>query len=696
MSVVMKKNTFDDAMHYFNSNQYAISLMHAKTHLKEKPYHKDTLKLIAYIHFKEKNYTLALKPLSDIIATNQADAEIYNLIGAVFLEAGDYKQSILYLEKSIDDDKNFLNAYTNLAFALNKSQHFKEASIFCENAIKVFPNAETLLAQYADATFFSMDYAKSTQVHEQWLSITPDSIKANIGLAKCNLSLKRTHQVLVQLEGLKKLTNDLSPVILDISNELLKCGETKLAISSYLGLLKKFTKKEILYNNIASAYDEQGDPKKAVAYFLKAIKENKQYISAHSNLGRVYTDLQNFKKAEHHLLYALSIQTNNINALINIARLYEHTAKFSKTKEHLLHALSIAPKNPIIHCNLANAYHHLGAPVTANKHYKACLSIDPNHGDAEQNLGINELAMGKFDSAWQHYFKRLRILNRGEQLSTIIPGMSLEGKRVCFFSSQGLGDELFFLRFLPLLKSQHVEITYRSSKKTYALFSQIRYIDHLINEDEQIPECDYTFSIDDLPLILNMNSIGQIPPSLKLTPDNNRVNKIKKTLHQFPAPYTGITWKAGNQAVITYQKDSRRVLSKEFPLKLLPAVLSAVQGSIVILQRHPEKSDIEYLSNTLKQPIVDLSSHNESLEEMLATLSLIDDCIGVSNTNTHLFTALDKSSKVLVPFPPDWRWMNEGSVSPWFPDCNIYRQTAKGDWEKATDELAVAIMDKIT
>jgi len=79
---------------------------------------------------------------------------------------------------------------------------------------------------------------------------------------------------------------------------------------------------------------------------------------------------------------------------------------------------------------------------------------------------------------------------------------------------------------------------------------------------------------------------------------------------------------------------------------------------------------------------------NEDLEGMLALMSLLDEYIGVSNTNTHLRAATGKTARVLVPNPPDWRWMmNHGRTSPWFPGFAVYRQSLQGDWDAALAEL---------
>ena len=72
---------------------------------------------------------------------------------------------------------------------------------------------------------------------------------------------------------------------------------------------------------------------------------------------------------------------------------------------------------------------------------------------------------------------------------------------------------------------------------------------------------------------------------------------------------------------------------------------------------------------------------------MLALLSLVDEYIGVSNTNMHLRAAVGRTARVLVPRPAEWRWMARGASSPWFPGFSVYRQTLDGIWGGALASL---------
>ncbi|MBI2508645.1 MAG: hypothetical protein HYV99_01175 [Betaproteobacteria bacterium] len=115
-----------------------------------------------------------------------------------------------------------------------------------------------------------------------------------------------------------------------------------------------------------------------------------------------------------------------------------------------------------------------------------------------------------------------------------------------------------------------------------------------------------------------------------------------------------------------------------------------------MLQRHPSPQELADLTRSLGRELLDLSAANEDLEEILALLSLLDDYVGVSNTNMHLMAGLGKTARVLVPCPPEWRWMAWGEESPWFPGFTTYRQRPDGDWNDALAALRRDLAKAVT
>jgi hypothetical protein len=112
------------------------------------------------------------------------------------------------------------------------------------------------------------------------------------------------------------------------------------------------------------------------------------------------------------------------------------------------------------------------------------------------------------------------------------------------------------------------------------------------------------------------------------------------------------------------------------------------------MQRLPKPDDMASFVKALGRPPLDWSRLNDDLPEALAGLSLLDEYVGVSNTNMHLMAGIGRTARVLVPQPADWRWMAEGDESPWFPGFGIYRQSNDGSWSDALARLVQDLKQK--
>jgi hypothetical protein len=332
------------------------------------------------------------------------------------------------------------------------------------------------------------------------------------------------------------------------------------------------------------------------------------------------------------------------------------------------------------------------------------------------------LGHGCFGEGWVQYAYRpwpglFRAEHPQIKLSETLP-QDLHGMHLCVLGEQGLGDEIFFLRFTTELHAAGARITYCASGKIQSLLARSPSFERVLSDIAPPANAGGIILAGDLPRAVNalhggaFSSLAGLalqsvprspvrisiywplpPPPLRLTPLAERVAEMRERLTQAgPPPYIGLTWRSG-----TPPKEQRAViwvLYKEVGVEPFTAALRDSPGTFVALQRNPAPGEVDSVASALGRPVHDFSALNEDLEAMLALLALLDDYIGVSNTNTHLRAALGKSARVLVPSPPDWRWMmNHSNESPWFPGFSIYRQSVQGDWQEALAELKLDLRE---
>ena len=111
----------------------------------------------------------------------------------------------------------------------------------------------------------------------------------------------------------------------------------------------------------------------------------------------------------------------------------------------------------------------------------------------------------------------------------------------------------------------------------------------------------------------------------------------------------------------------------------------------ILAGRHPflvetSQGTLEPLTNLPATPLRDVSPEvPRDLADAL--MACLDDYVGVSNTNMHLRAGVRPQAHVLVPLPPEWRWMAQGEESPWYRNFSIFRQKYRNDWKEPLEQL---------
>ena len=339
------------------------------------------------------------------------------------------------------------------------------------------------------------------------------------------------------------------------------------------------------------------------------------------------------------------------------------------------------------HGAISSALRELGRYDEAKEALRAGLSCHPRHRELGFALATLALATGDWSTGWRYYPCRA---NRSEcdpfPEGFVFP-LQKEGP-VRVHLDQGLGDELFFLRFAPALAAEEgMSIHYTTKPKLFPLLQGMPCFTGISQREPEQPIA-YDVLVGDLAYLAGMHSTSDIPPPLALPLDSVKVERLSGQLQAFgPPPYLGLTWQGGRTEEEKKKGGWELLLHKEVPPAMLGEVARSWPGTVVVMQRVPKPEDVVAFSQALGRPWLDWSGLNDDLQEALAGLSLLDEYVGVSNTNMHLLAGIGKTARVLVPYPAEWRWMLEGEESPWFSGFRIYRQDQSRNWAKALQAL---------
>jgi tetratricopeptide (TPR) repeat protein len=321
------------------------------------------------------------------------------------------------------------------------------------------------------------------------------------------------------------------------------------------------------------------------------------------------------------------------------------------------------------------------------------LAQHPERYGMRFSLGVLLLGQGERLEGWREYVWRPNLLSArvaADGRTHAPAGLPdrLDGRSVLLRGEQGIGDVLFFLRFAPLLSKRGARITLSCERKLTSIVpaqQPLESVREAAADDDRTTQFDFRIWCGDLPALLDTD---KVPPAWSFVVSIANAARCKARLAALgPGPYLGVTWRAGTDILRRREfGNERNLLMKELPPAELGAALRGWPGTVVALQRGMRADELAAFGEAAQAPVHDLPELTEDLTALLATLSLLDDYVCVSNTNVHLLAGLRRTARVLVPYPAEWRWGREGP-SPWFPGFAVYRQPQSRDWSEPLNEL---------
>jgi tetratricopeptide (TPR) repeat protein len=428
----------------------------------------------------------------------------------------------------------------------------------------------------------------------------------------------------------------------------------------------------------------------AIEFLRRAIALAHRNADYHNVLGSALRNTGQLEASIEAFGRALKLDPNLHDARYNLALAYQFNKQFELAEGEFRRVLAANPRDVELVQALAALRWLQGDYEAALGLLREAIERVPESGNLRFSLGDRLLALGRFEEGWYHYlwrFNRHAFLERlglpFNQPELFEPfAADLSGLTVRVHAEQGIGDDLFFLRFVPLLRARGARLVGAVTPRLMGMVARSGVLDEIEPAVERAPRsADYRL-LADLPFLLEAHRLP-LPPSLRFAPLAEKSAEIGARLHGLRRPLIGLTWRAGTGP----EQGDRNSLYKEAPFGKFVAMAQRLPGTLLLLQRAPREGEAEQFVAACGARVADFSALNGDLEGMLALLAAIDDYVGVSNTNMHLCAALGRGARVLVGRGVEFRWMTEGSESPWFPGFHAYRPTHQLDWMPAFDAV---------
>ena len=348
-------------------------------------------------------------------------------------------------------------------------------------------------------------------------------------------------------------------------------------------------------------------------------------------------------------------------------------------------AISLDPSDAIAHYNRALLMQECEQWSEAVSCYDRALKLNPSYTDALYNRSLALLFQGDFERGWLGYEWRWKNAHR---LSIIEPRHfsqplwlgkeDISGKRLLIYAEAGLGDTLQFCRYAKLCAELGATVILEVQSALREVIANLKGVSQLVVRKSELPPFDYQCPLMSLPLAFNTR-LDSIPATTTAYLDCNKgaLERWQRVLGAKKNPRIGLAW-SGNPKNTIDQKRSVRLAEWT---RHLP-----VEYDYFCLQTPVREADQVVLDSSSN--IFSFDEHDLDFVNTAALCKCMDLVVSVDTSIAHLSGALGQLTWTLLPFTPDWRWMQHRNDTPWYPSMKLYRQSTPGEWGQVFDRVA--------
>lgn len=462
------------------------------------------------------------------------------------------------------------------------------------------------------------------------------------------------------------------------------------AIKALQRLLELRPDDPLAETGLGAAYLGIGQPGDAAAAYRRALASATRPLAAEIGLARALVRTDRVEDAEAVLRAALATAPTARSVLQDLAVVLGQLDRYDEAILLLERAEecpdSDDPDEAQPFANRAIALCHSGRVAAGVDVLERELPLRPDLRGYVQ-LGPALLAVGSYVDGWRQFEHRWLVPPlSGQRADYGIPqwtGQSLENQTILVRSEQGIGDVVQFARYLPILESMGARVLFQPLRGMQRLAQRFQGVGRVVAEGEVLPPFAFYVNIMSLPRGFG-TTVSTIPGNIPyLHPDPKFAATWETRLGPRDRPVIGLAW-AGSAA---HLRDRHRSLS----LEQLAPVLSVPGVRFVSIQKGAATVQAESIPESCDW--ISLGPELNDLEDAAAVLSLVDLLVCVDTGPAHIAGAMGKSVWMMLPDPPDYRWLTEGESTPWYPTMRMFRQDEPRRWEPVIDRVASELRD---
>jgi tetratricopeptide (TPR) repeat protein len=656
------EETLEMAANYFHNEEFEKSHKVALEIIHSQPTYLEPYRLLAHICHAQNLYEEGLTWINKALeACHEITAPTYFIQSLLLSSLKKIPEAKIALKKILDLDPRNTDAikkYANLCLDHTNPSSCKEALPTLKVVIESFSEEDSFfprICNYIGAAYlYQRKFTKALDYF--YKALKSDIVNSenffNVGYAHYHLT-NYTKAIHYLQQGYEFVKND--PTCLTVLGK--SCME-----------LNRLSEAMAYFNESRVFFPDNPDNLLAIALLLKKLGKEEAFLHFIKKLEKQFPDNAD-------IYNNLGIYEKEKGYINNSIVFYEK-------------ALKLSPDNACYNANSANAYRLAGELNTSQKLFEKAISLDPFNSEYQFNLSLLYLLRGMFDKGWEMYRSRFNVKqaktikkNISSSKKPVWNGESLKGKSLLVYFEQGIGDTIQFLRYLPWVAKQAKNVSFFCSDD---LMPVVEYnakslmIKTIPKGIFNTHDFDFQAPLVQLPIIHNTNLSNIFASQQYLKADPSRKNKFSKyfTSKKFKI---GFFWQGNPQ----HGEDCFRSI----PIELWSSLIRDNQdiATFYSLQKGTGEEQVQFLPKNLNIPL--LGPLFNDFSDTASAIDELDLVITIDSSVAHLSAALGKTTWVLLPPIPDWRWLMKRNDSPWYPTMTLFRREINSKWPSVFNNI---------
>ncbi|TWT92708.1 tetratricopeptide repeat protein [Stieleria varia] len=422
-------------------------------------------------------------------------------------------------------------------------------------------------------------------------------------------------------------------------------------------------------------------------------------------LGILLFDSRRFEESAQSYRAALTLRSEFPIAWNNLGNSLRMLGELDEAETCFANALQQDPKYLSAYKNRGTLWIWSGHIDRGLRWYEEGLKIEPDEAELHRNLGVIYLLQGDNDRGWPEYRWRWRMPGVQRPIRTSAPwsGEPIKGKTILLFPEQGRGDEMHLVRMADVLYRAGARVALMCDPKMIPLFTSVHGVESLLPLGTPAPPVDFHASLFDA-VDGWYQMTGELPYAPEAFVDHGThrgyLNVSDALVHYWHhwMEQNGLGAEGRFRVGIAWQGNPSHHADvyRSMPLETL-APLAEIQGiQLVNLQFGFGSDQLTTCSFADSIDLLpdDIDTSGGAFTDTAAVLKNLDLVVTTDTSLVHLAGALGVDTTLMLGKVPDWRWLQSGETTPWYPSLRLVRQSQMGDWSDVVEQVVARIRSK--